>query len=116
MDNVKYYNRFLEKTQTMNMKKVEMIVLHPNTTFKFQTQFQKSWHCWKKFVKKILKNIMSLILWLKKLAALCATVASISLHIEFHRNGVELIKILCLSLEYLYKSAIKNCEFNPENM
>ena len=66
-DNAKYHSRIFKETPTMNMKKDEMIAFMANTILKFRIQFQQSRCYWKRLAKKLLKNSMSLILWLKKL-------------------------------------------------
>ena len=70
MENAKYHSRFIEKAPTTNVKKNEIIafmskhdiqILHPIPTKSVLLE---------KIIEKILKNSMSLIIWMKKLAIL----------------------------------------------
>ena len=72
----------------MSMKKDEIIAFMSKHDIKIPNPIPAKSVLLGKIRKKILKNCMSLILWLKKLAILFYD-CPISLRIECHRNGME---------------------------
>ena len=95
MDNVKYHSRFIEKAPTMNMKMDEMIAFMSKHDIEISNPIPTKSALFEKIRKKILKDSISLILWLKNLSILFYRLNLIEMVWTPLRHYLHHLKCLC---------------------